>query len=148
MGPLGRAGLDLWRRLGSLIGKPRLLLGGAYSAPTRSGDGWLGADIAPVESKPPTRAVKSDLRRLVEALARLEFDSDAGRLNLGFMLLSVILVAMTTVSPVLEALVRLVKPEFNVGVSWLQLFICWAVLMLMCIGMVGCLESGRRRPPE
>jgi len=70
----------------------------------------------------------------------------AGRINLLGMVLSLILAVTLSLGPILEALVHLIRPQVNVGVSVIQVFVVFCVFTIICSGMLGYLE--RRSPPN
>jgi hypothetical protein len=80
---------------------------------------------------------------LVGDLFRAEVTTTAGRVNGLGMLLSLLLVVGLSLSPVLEALVRLIRPAVELHVPILQLFISFLCFTLLCTLLLGYLDRGR-----
>jgi hypothetical protein len=81
------------------------------------------------------------LTDLVVELFNAETTTTAGRINAVGMLLSVVLVTALSLTPLLEALVRLVRPQVHLGVPILQLFIGFWIFVLICTFLVHYLEN-------
>ncbi len=91
--------------------------------------------------------MKSGLARiltdLVVELFKAETTTTAGRINALGMLLSVVVVTALSLTPALEAIVRIFRPEVRLGVPILQLFIAFWVFVLICTVLVHYLDSTR-----
>jgi hypothetical protein len=83
-----------------------------------------------------------ELFEFLKECARLEMMATAGRINLLGMVLSLILAVTLSLGPILEAVVHLIRPQVNVGVSVIQVFVIFCVFTIICAGMLGYLERG------
>lgn len=69
----------------------------------------------------------------------------AGRVNLYGMMLGFLVVVTVSVAPILEALVKLLRPEAELGVPLLPVILVFFVFMFACVFMLVWLEEGERR---
>jgi hypothetical protein len=90
---------------------------------------------------------QSDWTKLVVELVgdhfRAEVTTTAGRVNALGMLLSLLLVVGLSLTPILEAVVRLIRPAVELHVPILQLFISFLSFTLLCTLLLGYLDRGR-----
>jgi cytochrome c biogenesis factor len=91
------------------------------------------------------KKIITELLGLLRELAKLEAKTEAGRHNFAVMIASLLFVALTTASPILEAFVRIFKDNYSTGLPWLQVFMGWAILNLACVLLLGTLEVWTRR---
>ena len=89
-----------------------------------------------------TEKLFKELFSFLKECARIEIMSTAGRINIIGMVLSLILAIILSLPAILETLVRLIRPQVNVGVSLLQIFIAFGIFTIICAGMLGYLERG------
>lgn len=91
--------------------------------------------------------MRNGLLRLLRELTRLEKDSQAGKANMAFMVAGLVLVLASSVSPWIEALVRIFKEDYTSGFPFLQVFVVWGVFCLICIFGIAMLERDRNEGP-
>jgi O-antigen/teichoic acid export membrane protein len=81
------------------------------------------------------------LADLISDLFRAETTTMAGRINALGMLLSIVVITALSLTPPIEALVRIVRPEARLpGVPLVQLFILFWIAVFICALMVHYLE--------
>lgn len=80
---------------------------------------------------------------LVLDLLRLEGEEGPGRINAATMLVGAILVLLSTVTPLFDAVVRLFKPNYSSGVPLLQLFGAWIFFSVLCALGLQALKNGQ-----
>jgi hypothetical protein len=86
-----------------------------------------------------------ELRELILDLIRLEITTTAGKVNLLGMILAFILVIALSLPSWLEAAIRLIHPNVNVGTPVLEPLVAFLIFTLICTGMLGYLEGPRNR---
>ena len=92
-----------------------------------------------------TEKLFKELFSFLKDCAKIEVMSTAGRINLVGMVLSLILAVVLSLGPILEAIVRLIRPHASVGVSVLEVFVAFCLFTIVCSGMLGYLERGPAR---
>lgn len=73
-------------------------------------------------------------KRLIKLAARLieKEKTPAGRVNLFGILLAFALIMIVALPPIFEAAIRLIRPEVEVSVLPLPLFVAFVVFVLLC----------------
>lgn len=80
---------------------------------------------------------------LVRYLANLERTTTAGRINILGMLLSLILAISLSLAPLFETLVRLFRPNVEVGAPLVQIFVLFCFFTIICSSMIAYMERSR-----
>ncbi len=87
--------------------------------------------------KPLTQRVADILGHAVRA----EFTTRPGQLNVIFMLGGVLLVLTAAVTQLVALVVHIFDPHAAAGASFFGLFVAWALVSLMCIGLVTIVDD-------
>lgn len=89
------------------------------------------------------------MRRWIEALGKAGFSAeigtDAGRVNLIGMILSLVASGLAGSVAVFESLVRVFRPEYTSGQPWAELFVCFLLFQVVCVSLLGALELARSK---
>ncbi len=82
---------------------------------------------------------------LVRHLANLERTTTAGRINMLGMLLSLVLAISLSLAPLFETLVRLFRPNVDVGAPLVQIFVIFCFFTVICSSMIAYLERSSEK---
>lgn len=82
---------------------------------------------------------------VVRDFYRAESTTQAGRANVVLMLFALILAFFLAIPPWIAGLVHIFRPGAEAPATFLQPFIAFLVAVLLCVLILGYLESARRR---
>jgi hypothetical protein len=85
----------------------------------------------------------TEVRKIVNWALKAESTTQAGRMNLIGLVLAAILVVVLVSTNALEVIIRIWRPNAQESLPLIQLFICFCVLVLMCVGLLVYLEKSR-----
>ena len=86
-----------------------------------------------------------ELRKMLEAAIKLEIGTPAGKINFWGMFLAIVLIALGTLTGLIEDFIRMYRPKAVSGATdFMQMFLIYAALIVVCVVLVSVDDKKRR----